>query len=58
MIEEDLKIVEKRSEVKAKGEKERYTQWMPISKEQQGKITKPSKWTVQRNGENQSNEKH
>ena len=26
MIEEDLKIVEKRSEVKAKGEKERYTQ--------------------------------
>ena len=26
MIEEDLKIVEKRSEVKGKGEKERYTQ--------------------------------
>ena len=25
MIEEDLKIVEKRSEVKGKGEKERYT---------------------------------
>jgi len=33
LSEDDLKMVEKRSEVKGKGEKERYTQWMQISKE-------------------------
>ena len=42
MVEEALKIAEKRREAKGKGEKERYTIWMQSCKEEQGEIRKPS----------------
>ena len=42
LSEEALEIAEKRRETKGKGEKERYTNWMQSSKEQQGEIKKPS----------------
>ena len=42
LSEKALQIAEKRREAKGKGEKERYTIWMLSSKEQQGKIRKPS----------------
>ena len=40
--EKALQIAEKRREVKSKGKKKRYTDWMQSSKEQQGEIRKPS----------------
>ena len=42
MFEESLQISEKRKEEKGKGEKERYTHMMQSSKEQQGRLRKPS----------------
>ena len=45
MSEEALQIAEKRREAKVKGENERYTHLMKISKEQQGEIRKPSSVT-------------
>ena len=52
-----LKIAEKRREAKVKGENERYTHLMKISKEQQGEIRKPSSVINAKNRGNQQNRK-
>ena len=45
LSEEALQIAVNRREAKSKGEKERYTHLMQSSKEQKGKIRKPSSVT-------------
>ena len=42
LSEETLKITEKRTEVKGKGERERYTQPIAEFQKQQGETRKPS----------------
>ena len=42
LSEEALQIAVERREARGKGEKERYTIWMQSSKEERGKMRKPS----------------